>query len=221
MTLSVYTSTVADGSMKSPDKNFATVLPTRTAFLAQHSIDPADTTLVHLTYETTDFCRYETVDSTYKGDGITRHPELEVDALVVTQPGHALFLPLADCIAAVIYDPVQHILMLSHLGRHNLEQQGGTQSIEYLVTTHKSNPQDLTVWLSPAAGSGNYPLYTFGNRSLHDVAIEQIVAAGVPANSIDLSPIDTTNDPNYFSHSQFLAGNRQTDGRHAVVAALR
>lgn len=207
--------------MKSPDKNFATVLPARTAFLAQQSIDPEDTTLVHLTYETTDFCRYSTVDNTHKGDGITRHPSFEVDALVTTTPGHALFLPLADCIAAVIHDPTQNILMVSHLGRHNLEQAGGTKSVEYLVATHGCDPNNLTVWLSPAAGSGNYPLFGFDNRSLHSVAAEQLMAAGVLHDSIEVSPIDTTTDTHYFSHSQFLAGNRATDGRHAVVAVLR
>lgn len=217
----IYTSTVADGSMKSPDKNFATVLPVRTAFLAQHNISPTDTTLVHLTYETTDFCRYITVNNTHKGDGITRHPSFDVDALVATTPGHALFLPLADCIAAVIHDTAQNVLMVSHLGRHNLAQAGGTKSIEYLAATHGCDPQDLAVWLSPAAGSGNYPLFSFDNRSLHSVATEQLVAAGVPHDSIEVSPIDTTTDEHYFSHSQFLAGNRAADGRHAVVAILR
>ena len=207
--------------MKSPDKNFATVLPTRSAFLAQHDISPTDTTLVHLTYETTDFCRYLTVESDHKGDGITRYPSFIADALVATIPGHALFLPLADCIAAVIHDTAQNVLMVSHLGRHNLEQAGGTKSIEYLAATHGCDPQDLTVWLSPAAGSGNYPLFSFDNRSLHSVATEQLVAGGVPRSSIDVSPIDTTTDTHYFSHSQFLQGKRTTDGRHAVVAILR
>ncbi len=220
MTLRFYVSTVADGSMKPADKNVATVLPARTAFLAAHGIKPANTTLVHLTYETADFCRYVTVDDSHKGDGIIRQPSFDADALVTTTPGHALFLPLADCIAAVIHDPLRGVLMVSHLGRHNLEQMGGTSSIEYLADRHGCDPKHVTVWLSPAAGSGNYPLYGFGNRSLHDVATEQIVATGVPASSIELSPIDTTVDSDYFSHSQFLAGNRPTDGRHAVVAVM-
>lgn len=214
-------STVADGSMKSPDRNFKTVLAARQAFLKQNDVSAHDATLVQVTYETDDFCRYATLTDDDRGDGITRPPTYAADALVVTQPGHALFLPLADCIGAVVYDESQNILMLSHLGRHNLEQQGGTRCIEYLVEKHGSDPKNLIVWLSPAASKRSYPLYAFDNRSLHDVAVEQLVTAGVAKENITISPIDSATDTNYFSHSQFLKGNRDSDGRHAVVAVLR
>lgn len=207
--------------MKSPDMNYRTVLPARRAFLYAHDIDVSDTTLVQVTYETDDFCRYVTLGDDDRGDGITRAPTYEADALVVTQPGHALLLPLADCVGAVIHDSQRNILMLSHLGRQNLEQLGGTKCIEYLVDKHDCNPHTLAVWLSPAAGASSYPLYAFENRSLHDVAREQLQAGGIPAANISVSPIDSVADTSYFSHSQFLKGNRQTDGRHAVVAVMR
>ena len=220
MTVEIAVSTVNNGSMKSLDMNFATVLPTRTAFLQQRDIAPDDTTLVQLTYETDDFCRYYTMTDEDKGDGITRQATIEADALVVTEPNHALLLPLADCIGTVIHDPTRGILMLSHLGRHNLEQLGGTKCVEYLAEKHGCDPTDLTVWLSPAAGQESYPLYAFDNRSLHDVATEQLITAGIIAKNITVSPIDVAADTNYFSHSQFLAGGRKSDGRHAVVAVL-
>lgn len=219
--LDFYISTVSDGSMKSPDKNYKTVLAARQAFLKQHDIAANDTTLVQVTYETDDFCRYVTLTNDDRGDGITRPPTYAADALVVTQPGHALFLPLADCIGAVIYDETQHILMLSHLGRHNLDQQGGTKCIDYLVEKHGSDPKNLTVWLSPAAGKRSYPLYAFDNRSLHEVAAEQLVVAGITKQNITVSLVDSAADNHYFSHSQFIKGNRDSDGRHAVVAVLR
>ncbi|MDB5177285.1 MAG: Protein of hypothetical function [Candidatus Saccharibacteria bacterium] len=218
--MQVFTSTVADGSMKAPDRNFETVLETRTAFLQKNNVQPNDTTLVHITYDSDDFCRYQTLNDSDKGDGMTRPSTIIADALVVSNPGHALFLPLADCVGAVIHDPTKNILMVSHLGRHNLEQFGGTKCIEYMVKNHGVNPADLTVWLSPAAGIENYPLYSFDNRSLHDVSIEQLAAAGIPAQNITASPIDSAADLNYFSHSQFLKGNRETDGRFVVVAQL-
>ncbi len=221
MKLDVYTSVVDDGSMKSPDQNCATVLPVRSAFLHRQGVSPEETTLIQVVYESDDFCRYQTLTESDKGDGITRAPTIAADALVVTEPGHALFLPLADCVGAVIHDPTNDILMLSHLGRHNLEQHGGVNCIKYLIDEHGSNPKDLTVRLSPAAGKENYPLYSFDNRSLHDVATEQLIAAGVVPENITAPPIDTTTDENYFSHSQFLKGNRETDGRFAVVACMR
>lgn len=214
-------STVANGSMKSPDRNYRTVLPARQAFLKANSSNVDDTTLVQVTYETNDFCRYVTLTDSDKGNGITRAPTYAADALVVTSPDHTLFLPLADCVGAVIHDPTKNVLMLSHLGRQNLEQFGGTKCINYLVDTHGCNPGDVAVWLSPAAGQKAYPLYSFDNRSLHDVATEQLIAAGITPSNIDASSIDSAVDANYFSHSQYLKNNRPTDGRHAVFAVLR
>lgn len=221
MTIQIAVSTVADGSMKSPDTDYLVTLSARQTFLQRNNIQPSDTTLVHLTYGGSDYTRYITVADNLKGDGIVRNPSLAVDALVVTTPHHALLLPLADCIGAVIHDSSQQVLMLSHLGRHNLEQRGGTQSIKYLVETQGIDPANLTVWLSPAAGQQNYPLFSFENRSMHDVATEQFIAAGVPSQNITVSPVDTTTNNQYFSHSQFLAGNRDTDGRHCVVAMMQ
>lgn len=110
--------------------------------------------------------------------------------------------------------------MLSHLGRHNLEQYGGTKCVDYLVREFGADPKNLTVWLSPAAGKENYPLYSFDNRGLHDVAIAQLNKAGVPLGNIVASPIDTAIDQNYYSHSQFKSGKRSADGRFAIVAIM-
>lgn len=192
----------------------------RRAFLARHGIPIQQTSLVRLVYEGADYCRYKTLTDRNTGDGMIRQSSYVADAIVVTQPNHALFLPLADCIGAVIHDPTKGILMLTHLGRHNLEQFGGSRSIEYLASEHNCNPADLTVWLSPAAGKDYYPLFSFDNHSLHDVATEQLIEAGVQPQHITVSSIDSAADPLYYSHSQFLKGNRPNDGRFAVVAML-
>lgn len=221
MTLRIFTSTVADGPMKPlAHETFASVSDTIKRFHKKNQLHPHNTTLVKLLYEGTDYTRYHAVTERDKGDGIVRESTITSDALVTTNPGHALFLPLADCIGAVIYDETHHVLMLSHLGRHNLEQFGGTKSIDYLKKHYHSDPATLTVWLSPAAGSDNYPLFSFENRSLHDVAASQLTAAGVIREHITVSPIDTTKDATYFSHSQFLKGARESDGRFAVVAVM-
>lgn len=110
--------------------------------------------------------------------------------------------------------------MVSHLGRHNLEQFGGTRSIEFLQNFHNVNPSDLIVWLIPAAGKTNYPLFKFKNRSLHEVATEQLTKAGVLTKNIEASPIDSSLDKNYYSHSQFLKGKQEDDGRFCIVAVI-
>lgn len=220
MALKIYCSTVADGSMKSLNGDQSAARANRVKFLEKNNISPDDTTLHTLSYGGDNYCRYRELDDSYRGDGILRDSTVDADAVVVTRINHALLLPLADCIGAVIHDPSQNILMISHLGRHNLEQHGGTKCIQYLVDNYHVNPDELRIWLSPAAGGDNYPLHAFDNRSMHDIAIEQLTNGGVSVENIESSDIDTTSDDNYYSHSEFLKHRQETDGRFAIVAML-
>ena len=193
----------------------------RQKFLNDYDMAPERTVLVYLQYAGDDYCRYLTVGQGEGGEGITKPSNLVSDALFTRERGLALFLPIADCIGAVLYDPVNHILGLAHLGRHNLVQSGASRAIDYMHDTFGTSPADLLVWMSPAAGRESYPLHDFDNRSLHDVARTQLSAAGVVAQNITLDERDTTIDLTFFSHSEFLKGNRKTDGRQAVVAMMR
>lgn len=216
----IHLSTVADGSMskavsmRERDKN-------RREFLASQGITAKQTTLVYLEYEGGDYCRYRTVGKDDAGDGIICEPTLVSDTLFTCEKNLALLLPVADCIGAVLYDGATEVLGLAHFGRHNLLQNGGTETIRYMCEQFATNPEDVHVWLSPAAGESNYPLYDFDNRSMHEVAVEQLQAAGIKRENIAVDTRDTTTDPTFFSHSEFLKGNREIDGRQAVVCMMR
>ena len=216
-------SSVEDGVMNFKNNDSEEVFHNRIAFLdAADGIDPATATLVQVTYQdTTDFTRYKVVDDENAGEGILEpHSSLVADALVATRPDQALFLPLADCVGAIIYDSVEKILMVSHLGRHSIEQSGGQKSIEYLVNEFDSQPANLLVWLSPAAGKENYPLNAFDGKGMHEVIVSQMIHAGVDLNNIEVSHVDTTENPDYFSHSEYLKGEQPYDGRFAIVAMM-
>lgn len=210
-------SKVVDGSMGKESKD---ALTNRSRFLTAHSIAPEQTVLVHLVYEGDNYCRYDEVGATDGGDGVTHSPTRINDALFTRELGVALFLPLADCVGVVLVDTKQHILGVSHMGRHNLEQFGARRSVEYMQSQFGSNPADITIYMSPAAGRENYPLYTFANRSMHEVTREQFIEAGILPQHIQTATEDTTTDLEYFSHSEYLKGHRETDGRHALVAQL-
>ena len=220
MSIQIYVSTQADGTMKSDDDNFKNVYDNRKKFLSNHEISIENTTKISVTFDTKNFTRYKTIDCSAKGNGMIRPQTIICDALVVTKLNHALFLPLADCVGAVIYNLEKNILMVSHLGRHSLEQNGGIKSVKYLEKIHNVRPSNLKIWLSPAAGAKNYPLFAFNNKSLHQVAVEQFLSAGVKIENITVSPIDTTNDKTYYSHSQYLLGRRPNDGRFAIAAVI-
>lgn len=206
-------STVDDGNMAD--------ISNRPSFLLANDIIPEETTRIILDYTGDNFCKYFDVTDKYRGKGILDADMIPADGLIVRDPNHALFLTLADCVGAVIFDADKKILMLSHLGRHSIEQNGGYESIKFLVDNYSCDPSKLEIWLTPAPDKDVYPLFLFNNRSIKEVLFEQFVSAGIDIKNINDDPTDTTKDLNYYSHSEFLKGNREQDGRYAVVAMMK
>jgi copper oxidase (laccase) domain-containing protein len=219
--LTIAISNVADGSMTTTEVDEEIIRKNRTDFLRSNSISIDDTVLVRLDYNSNDFTRYDIVDTTNRGEGMTRSSMSISDARFTRDRQVALFLPLADCIGAVLYDAKQQVIGLSHLGRHNLVQNGGKKSIEYMVSTFGSLPRDIMVYVSPAADKEHYPLFDFDNRSMHSIATEQLLAAGIVLEHIVTDKRDTTTDDDLFSHSNYLASTQVDDGRHAIVVMIK
>jgi copper oxidase (laccase) domain-containing protein len=209
-----------DGNMKYGIGDDGEVEKNRRQFLRKAGISIEDTTLVGITYTTDDFAKYRIVRPAEKSVGMLTMKNVEhADALVVDQPGHALFLPLADCIGVVLYDAEHHVLMVSHIGRHSAEIEGARRSVEFLAAQYDSNPASLKAWLSPGVGKESYPLYKLDGKSLHEVITEQLLAAGVIESNIENGNINTATSENYFSHSEYLKGNDE-HGRFAIVAEM-
>jgi copper oxidase (laccase) domain-containing protein len=218
----VAVSTVADGSMfDRKDPGDPNVIENRKTFLAAHTITLDQTTRLKVTFDTDDFCRYSEASPTMKSEGMRGNLEVPYDALVTTEPNHALFLPLADCVGATFYDPAHHVLGLAHLGRHSLEQQGAQKFVEYLQARYNSEPGDIRVWLGPAPGKDVYPIWALDNKGMKEVTFEQLHTAGILDENIIDNPAETDKDQNYFSYSEFLKGHRENDGDHAMVAMMR
>ena len=165
----------------------------------------------------------------------TRHNNegIFADALYTEAAGIGLFLPVADCIATVIYDPKRRVLMLAHLGRHSTVAQLMSQAVQYFVE-RGSQAKDLQIWMSPSITQKNYRMdyfnhtndtnwHNFCRQTADGIYLDMqgfnrslAIRAGVPGDNIFISPIDTADDPNYFSHS---AGD--TGGRFAVLAEIK
>ena len=164
----------------------------------------------------------------------TRHNSegILADALYTEAAGVGLFLPVADCIATVIYDPKRRALMLAHLGRHSTMAQLMTRAIQYFVE-HGSQAKDLQIWMSPSITQKNYRMdyfyhtndanwQNFCHQTADGIYLDMqgfncslAIQVGVPSDNIVISPIDTADNPNYFSHS-----SGDTAGRIAVVAMM-
>ena len=158
---------------------------------------------------------------------------VSADVLYTEQPGVGLFLPIADCVATVIYDPIRKALALAHLGRHATVAGTMAKTIAFFVA-RGSDPQDLHIWMAPSVKQPSYRMEYFNAANNPDwqrycdhrsegfyldlpgynraVAVGQ----GVDLERIDVSPVDTATSTDYFSHSK----GDQT-GRFAVVAMIR
>jgi copper oxidase (laccase) domain-containing protein len=213
-------STVADGSMRHGDRVDDKIQANRRQFLRKHSTTLAKTVLLQISYSTDDFVKYQSITLAEAGDGMIRQSTIDADGLVTTEPGLTMFLPLADCVGAVIFDSRQSVVMLSHLGRHNLEQNGGQRLVEYLIQTYNSQPADLAIYLSPAASGQYYPLHAFNDRSLHKVTCDQLQISGVQKKNITIDQRDTVTSDEFYSHSAFLRGEKPTDDRFAIICRI-
>lgn len=205
-------SSTNDGSMKDgEDLQTPEAVQNRAAFLAKLGMSPDRAAVFYADFTTDSYCQYAEARA-----GLM--PGL--DGVSTAEPGQPILLPLADCVGTVLYDPVHRALMVSHLGRHGTEQFGGTKSVEYMTARYGSHPSDLLVWLGPSPNGTDYPLYAFDNRSFIDVLTEQLHGTGVVSRHIEVSAVDTSTNPHYFSHSQYLRGMQSTDGRYAIAAML-
>jgi copper oxidase (laccase) domain-containing protein len=217
-------STISDGDMRIAGKSgddLTEVYQNINKFLTENNFDANETVLVKADYSSDDFTQYAIVDKTSSGGGMIAGQEVVVaDALATTVKNLGLFLPLADCLGAVIYDPEHKVLMVSHLGRHASEQFSAKKSIEFLRQNFKSDPSKILIWLSPSAGKENYPLYAFENLSLRDVNTEHFIEVGVRAENIIGGEKDTTTDENYYSYSEALKTDESSDKRFAIVAKM-
>lgn len=219
--LVVAISTVADGSLYNRHNHEdPAIIRHRERFLQKSGLTLEQTTRVQVDYSGNDYCRYKVVDDSLKGNGMRDKGTLVADALVTTDKNHALLLPVADCVGTVFYDPVHEVLMLSHLGRHSLAQQGGVKSVAFLVDMYGSKPEDLLVWTTPAPNKEAFPIWDLDNKGFKEALFEQLAQAGVRSEHITDNPADTVTDKNYYSYSEFLKGNRDEDGDYAIVAMM-
>ena len=123
--------------------------------------------------------------------------------------------------------------MLAHLGRHSTIAKLMSRAILYFVE-RGSQVRDLQIWMSPSITQKNYRMDYFNyaddddwQNFCHKKAdgfyldmqgfnCSLAIRAGVLAGNIFISPIDTADNPNYFSHSSGDVG-----GRFAVVACMK
>lgn len=155
------------------------------------------------------------------------------DALFTTERGVGLFLPVADCVATIVYDPVGNALALLHLGRHSTLTTLVRKTVD-CFKHHGSDPKDILVWMSPGAKQDTYSLQWFDRENdaswkgfytkndkgyfldLSGYNRQRCIDCGINPEKIFVSAVDTTESSDYFSHR-----GGDTADRMAVLAMMR
>jgi copper oxidase (laccase) domain-containing protein len=206
------------------------VVRRREEFCRKSGIDYIDTVYQRITYG--DDRTYDVLKEVTKADTTVQREEVQADGLFTRQPGVGLLLPVADCAATVVYDPVQHMVALLHLGRHSSLTNLIEKTIHQFIV-HGSRPHDLIVWMSPHVKRAHYRLEYFASAADEEWRdfVEQrdgayyidmaghntrrFVQCGVSHANIHCAPQDTAIDPEYYSHTQ-----GDTTRRFAVLTYL-
>ncbi len=232
--LLVAVSSKDDGTMlnRIRGRHVAEVIENRRRFCDQIGVKYDDVVYHVISYDQGQ--TFDTIADVTEAD-TTRHNSegIFADALYTEAVGVGLFLPVADCIATVIYDPKRRALMLVHLGRHSTVAQLMTRAIRYFVE-RDSQAKELQIWMSPSITQKNYRMdyfdhtndtnwHNFCRQTADGIYLDMqgfnrslAIQAGVPADNIVVSPIDTADDLHYFSHS-----SGDTAGRIAAVVMMR
>ncbi len=217
------------------------VIKNRRQWLLDLGISIDDATLLRILYgDDVSYDRIVDVAANDKQKGMYNLDETVVaDGFFTQTPGHALFLPLADCGGIVIHDPVQKVLGLLHLGRHATFANLAKKAIEHMQRVYKTQPEHVKIWVSPSISGESYLLQHFefadhpewrpfakkqANGWLVDLQAYNIAAfqkAGVKPENIEHADVDTATHADYPSHHRFAThGEAHKAGRFAVVAML-
>ncbi len=173
-----------------------------------------------------------------RGRGLTDPDERVVaDALVTNVPGVVLMLPVADCNAVAIHDPVHNILALVHLGWQSTTAGLATKIVQHLQQKYRSSATNLRIYSSPSIKAESYIFDEVSQANdpawkdfLHEtdkgVGVDlpgfnraRFIDAGVPPENIEMSPVNTATSDEYYSHYRSVRSG-EPEGRFALLVSL-
>lgn len=203
-------------------------------FLVSHGF-PAERTRVYVTYGDdktyTEVCR---VTAENAGRDVV------CDALYTTDVGRVITLPVADCVATVVYDPVGRMLGVLHLGRHSSVAGLIEAFIIDVADFVGSDPRDWYVWMSPSIRKEHDRLDYFtppnidnwrdymsvgADNKIHiDTVshnVSRFVRAEVGADRIIVNPLNTYDDARLYSQRAYQeTGDVSRLGRMMVAVRM-
>jgi polyphenol oxidase len=226
-------SDISDGNMAFKYGEKEEVIENRKRFLEKNGI-PADkcvgTTLVHdsqiLVASQMDASQYAVKTK-------------EGDALITNEKDLFLFMSVADCLPIIIFDPVKEALALVHCGWKSTEEKLIQKVILKMVSEYGSRAENILVAIGPGIHKESYKKADHAVKTLKgwepfiinlpdgDTAVDlvgynvfQLKQSGILSENIEISPVDTAKDKNYFSHYRSVCTGKP-EGRFCTVAGMQ
>jgi polyphenol oxidase len=157
------------------------------------------------------------------------------DAIISTLPGIGLLIQQADCQAVLLHAPRRGVVAAIHCGWRGSVTDIIGKTIHRLQTTCGVNPADLRVAISPSLGPCCAQFIHYQQELpswMHAFQVQpryfdfwaisqhQLIAAGVPANQIDIAAVCTRCDYNFFSYRRARYHNNGITGRNGSIIGL-
>ncbi len=224
-------STIADGNMSFDWGTKESVLENRKKFLESSGLRLENSVVMKLEHKNRVVC----VDQTH---AFQKNGEVITEALITKDRGVVLFLMTADCLPAVLYDPMQKVLALAHLGWKPTNEKLLKKVIQILEKDFHSQPKDILVTIGPGIQKESYKLVSRREEMTPEwdlflqelpsgeIAVDlvgynlaQLKELGVLPTNISTSLIDTAVNKEYFSHYRAVR-TEEPEGRFATIAWL-
>ena len=158
------------------------------------------------------------------GSFFSTRDELNYDAIVTNRTNLAICIKTADCVPVFIVDKVKKVIAVVHAGWKGTALEISAKVIKLMQNQYRTQPQDILAAIGPSIGHCCYEVdataadafgchknseyFLFPGKKkdkwmldLPEANRRQLMDAGVPENSIDVSGYCTTcNQDMFFSH---------------------
>ena len=142
------------------------------------------------------------------------------DGIITNKPNIPLMVMVADCIPILLYDRAKKVIGAVHAGRNGTFKSISKKAVTIMKEKFDSNPEDIVVSLGASIKDccyevgedlANVAMKSFGKKyvvkrddnfylDLQTLNLDQLKSVGVKEENIEISPVCTCCDKNYFSY---------------------
>lgn len=234
MKLKVINSSKKDGNMKPKFSNIEDVTKNKKNFFVKSNIRMDKTLLIEIKYSDDIF---ELTKEFINKNKDLSTVEINTDCIITNIPGIFLYLTFADCIPMAMFDKKNNVLAFAHMGWQSIELDLHKKIINTLKEKYNTASSDIEVVLGPSIKKESYILKNpsqlkfnkwkpflketkndYYEIDLSGYLVDSLKKLGVI--DIEVNPIDTAKDNNYFSHYRCVYINKEEKEGRFIVGAM-